>query len=56
MVDRFGQEDCEALRAEAEAAIVVYAHFAEHDPLQLLALVDPQIVSWMNHVDTRGDA
>lgn len=55
MVDRFGHDDCEALRAEAEAAIVVYAYFAESDPLQLLALVDPRIVSWMNDANERGD-
>lgn len=48
MVDRFGHDDCEALRAEAEAAIVVFAHFAERDPMRLLALVDPEIVAWMD--------
>lgn len=48
MIDRFGHEDCEALRAEAEAAIVVFDHFAKPDPMQLLTLVDPNIVAWMN--------
>jgi uncharacterized protein len=48
MIDRFGHEDCEALRAEAEAAIVVFDHFAAQDPMQLLALIDPNIVAWMN--------
>jgi uncharacterized protein len=48
MVDRFGHEDCEALRAETEAAIVVFEHFASHDPMQLLALVSPALVAWMN--------
>jgi hypothetical protein len=51
MVDRFGHEDCEALRAEAEAAIVVFLHFAERDATQLLALVDPQIVQWINQTE-----
>ena len=48
MIDRFGHEDCEALRAEAEAAIVVFDRFAEPEPMQLLTLVDPNIVAWMN--------
>jgi len=54
MVDRFGHEDCEALRAEAEAAIVVFDHFATNDPLQLLALVSPEIVAWMNSPEEQG--
>lgn len=48
MIDRFGTEDCEALRAESEAAIVVYAHFAQTDPLRLLALISPETVEWIN--------
>jgi uncharacterized protein len=48
MVDRFGHEDCEALRAQSESAIVVFAHFAERDPMRLLALIDPEIVTWMD--------
>jgi len=48
MIDRFGHEDCEALRTEAEAAIIVFDHFAKQDPMQLLTLVDPNIVAWMN--------
>ena len=46
MVDRFGHEDCAALRSEAEAAIAVFAHF-EDDAMRLLALLDPEIVAWM---------
>jgi uncharacterized protein len=48
MVDRFGHEDCEALRAESEAAIAIYQHFAERDPLALLGLVSPKVVKWAN--------
>lgn len=48
MVDRFGHEKCDSLRAESEAAIIVYRHFARTDPVQLLALVSPKIVRWAN--------
>jgi uncharacterized protein len=48
MVDRFGHEDCRSLRAESEAAIAIYQHFAETDPLQLLGLVSPKMVQWGN--------
>lgn len=48
MVDRFGHEKCDSLRAESEAAIIVYSHFAETDPIQLLALVSPKTVAWAN--------
>lgn len=48
MVDRFGHEKCDSLRAESEAAIIVYQHFAQTDPLQLLALVSPKTVKWAN--------
>jgi uncharacterized protein len=51
MVDRFGHEDCAALRAEAEAAIVVFMHYAERDATQLLALVDPDIVRWIDQTE-----
>lgn len=47
MVDRFGHENCQSLRAESEAAIAIYQHFADEDPLQLLGLVSPKIVKWM---------
>lgn len=46
MVDRFGHEDCRSLRAESEAAIGVYQHFAEREPLKLLGLVSPKVVKW----------
>lgn len=48
MVDRFGHEKCDSLRAESEAAVIVYRHFARNDPVQLLALVSPKIVQWAN--------
>jgi uncharacterized protein len=48
MVDRFGHEDCASLRAESEAAIAVYQHFAETDPVRLLGLVSPKVVQWMD--------
>lgn len=48
MVDRFGHEDCTSLRAESEAAIAIYQHFAETNPLQLIALVSPKLVQWAN--------
>ena len=48
MVDRFGHEDCRSLRKESEAAIAVFQHFAESDPLQLLGIVSPTIVKWAN--------
>jgi uncharacterized protein len=47
MVDRFGHEDCDALRAESEAAIAVYQHFAETDPTFLYGLVSPKVVEWV---------
>lgn len=46
MVDRFGHEDCESLRKESEAAIGIYQHFVERDPLKLLGLISPKIVKW----------
>lgn len=48
MVDRFGHENCESLRAESEAAILVYYHFVRSDPVKLLGLVSPKIVQWAN--------
>ncbi|HEX8217030.1 MAG TPA: radical SAM protein, partial [Allosphingosinicella sp.] len=48
MVDRFGHEKCDSLRAESEAAMIVYRHFARTDPVQLLALVSPKIAQWAN--------
>lgn len=48
MVDRFGHEKCDSLRAESEAAIIVYHHFAKTNPVQLLALVSPKVVKWTN--------
>jgi uncharacterized protein len=48
MVDRFGHEKCDSLRAESEAAVIVYTHFAETDPIQLLSLVSPKTVAWAN--------
>ena len=48
MVDRIGHEDCQSLRAESEAAIAIYQHFAEDDPLKLLGLVSPKVVKWAN--------
>lgn len=48
MVDRFGHEDCRSLRAESEAAIAIYQHFAERDLVQLYGLVSPKIVRWVN--------
>ncbi|QUL38773.1 radical SAM/SPASM domain-containing protein [Erythrobacter sp. JK5] len=46
MVDRFGHEKCDSLRAESEAAIIVYRHFARTNPVQLIALVSPKIAQW----------
>lgn len=48
MVDRFGHEDCRSLRAESEAAIAIYQHFAESDPVKLYGLVSPKIAKWIN--------
>ncbi|HXZ00061.1 MAG TPA: radical SAM protein [Stellaceae bacterium] len=48
MVDRFGHEDCRSLRAESEAAIAIFQHFADTDPLLLLGLVSPKVVRWAN--------
>lgn len=48
MVDRFGHEDCKSLRAESEAAIAIYQHFAEQDSVLLYGLVSPKIVKWIN--------
>ena len=48
MVDRFGHEDCRSLRAESEAAIAIYQHFVERDPIQLYGLVSPKSVKWVN--------
>ncbi|MCA1749712.1 MAG: radical SAM protein [Parasphingopyxis sp.] len=48
MVDRFGHEKCDSLRAESEAAIIVYRHFARTNPVQLIALVSPKIAQWAN--------
>jgi uncharacterized protein len=48
MVDRFGHEDCDSLRAESEAAIAIFQHFVETDPLRLLGLVSPKVVQWAN--------
>ena len=47
MVDRFGHDDCDVLRAECESAIEVYGHFGEGDPLSLLGLIDPRFVRWV---------
>ena len=46
MVDRFGHDDCDSLRKESEAAIAIFQHFVEHEPLKLLALVSPKVVKW----------
>jgi uncharacterized protein len=48
MVDRFGHEDCQSLRKESEAAIAIFQHFAETDPLQVLGLVSPKVILWAN--------
>jgi uncharacterized protein len=48
MVDRFGHEDCDALRAESEAAISIYQHFVENDPVKLYGLVSPKVVKWID--------
>lgn len=48
MTDRFGHEDCKSLRAESEAAVAVYQHFAERDPVLLYGLVSPKIAKWIN--------
>jgi uncharacterized protein len=48
MVDRFGHEDCQSLRKESEAAIAVFQHFMESDPLRILGLVSPKVVRWAN--------
>lgn len=48
MVDRFGHEDCRSLRAESEAAIAIYQHFAERDLVQLYGVVSPKIAKWIN--------
>ncbi len=48
MVDRFGHEDCQSLRKESEAAIAIFQHFIERDPLRILGLVSPKVVRWAN--------
>lgn len=48
MIDRFRHEDCRSLRAESEAAIAVYSHFMENDPVKLYGLVSPSLVGWIN--------
>lgn len=48
MVDRFGHEDCRAIRAESEAAIAVYQYFTEHNQALLYGLVSPKIAKWVN--------
>lgn len=47
MVDRFGHEDCASLRRESEAAIAIFQHFAEKDPVLLYGLVSPKVVRWI---------
>lgn len=47
MVDRFGHEDCDVLRAETEAAIAIYQHFMETDPAAIYGLVSPEIVRFI---------
>ena len=51
MVDRFGHEDCRSLMSESEAAIKVFWHFAQRDPIQLLCLVSPDAVRWANDME-----
>ena len=46
MVDRFGHEKCDSLKAESEAALMVYQHFARTDPIKLLTLISPKVVQW----------
>jgi uncharacterized protein len=46
MVDRFGDDDCEAMRAESEAAIAVYQQMMEIEPALLYALVSPSLARW----------
>ena len=48
MVDRFGHEDCKSLRAESEAAIMIYQHFIDTDPAKSYGLVSPKIAKWIN--------
>jgi len=48
MVDRFGHENCLSLRAESEAGIAIFQHFVENDPIQVLGLVSPKVVKWVN--------
>lgn len=48
MVDRFGHEDCRSLRAESEAAISIYQHFVDTDPVLLYGLVSPKVAKWIN--------
>ncbi len=48
MVDRFGNEDCQSLKSESESAIAIYKHFADRDPIQILGLVSPRFVKWIN--------
>jgi uncharacterized protein len=46
-VDRFGHDDCASMRAESEAAIAIYAHFARTDITRLYSLVDPSVARWI---------
>ena len=48
MVDRFGHENCASLRAESEAAIAIYQHFADEDVVRLYGLVSPKIAKWVS--------
>jgi len=55
MVDRFGHEKCDSLKAESEAALLVYKHFFKTDPIKLLTLVSPKIVAWAEGVITNPE-
>ncbi len=48
MVDRFEHEDCNALRAESEAAIAVYQEISEIDEVLLYCLVSPELAKWVH--------
>jgi uncharacterized protein len=47
MTERFGSDDCDVLRAEAESAIAVYTRYAETDPMRLLGILHPGMADWV---------
>lgn len=47
MTERFGRDDCDVLKAEAESAIAVYTRYGETDPMRLLGVLHPGMADWV---------